>query len=108
MIIVNGTIEPKIKQAGGIDPTTGYALPPAAERWGRPIPCQIVPQSFNRLAVTRQGEHVTAASYAVLVETQPPDTEQVRLKDAHGKVLGEFSIRYTEPLEAVGQLRLWV
>lgn len=108
MIIVNGTLEPKIKQAGGIDPDTGYAAKPTAEQWGRPIPCQIVAQSFDRMAVTRQGEHVTAATYAVYIDMQPFSYEQVRLTGRQGHQLGEFSVTHTEPLEAVGQLRLWV
>ena len=54
------------------------------------------------------GEHFTTAQYTVLIEEQPFEAEQIRLKDLAGNVVGEFSIMQVEPLEAVCELRIWV
>ena len=108
MIIPNGTIQIKQKTSGGgIDPETGYAKRPASVDWSEPIPCQYVVNKYNALA-TSISEHITSASYQVLIDEQPFDGQQVRLLDSKGKVLGEFSIIRTEPLEAVCQIRLWL
>lgn len=106
MIIQNGTVEFKVKTAGGIDPETGYPVDATAE-WGDPIPCQWLPSNSNLLA-RMLGERFEQAAYEVLLEEQPlPDSEQVRLTDADGESLGEFSLRsHPERLEAVGQIRL--
>ena len=108
MIIPNGTIQIKQKTSGGgIDPETGYAKRPASVDWNEPIPCQYVVNKYNALA-TSNNEHITSASYAVLIDEQPFEGQQVRLMDSGGKVLGEFSIIQIEPLEAVCQIRIYV
>lgn len=108
MIIPNGTIQIKQKTSvGGIDPETGYAKRPASVDWNEPIPCQYVVNKYNALA-TSNNEHITSASYAVLIDEQPIEGQQVRLMDSEGKVLGEFSIIQIEPLEAVCQIRIYV
>lgn len=108
MIIPNGTIQIKRKTSGGgIDPETGYAKRSASVDWGSPIPCQYVVNKYNALAVSAN-EHITSASYQVLIDEQPFDGAQVRLMDSEGKVLGEFSIIWIEPLEAVCQIRVWI
>lgn len=106
MIIQNGTIEFKAKTAGGIDPETGYPTA-ATAGWSEPIPCQWLPKSSNLLARIL-GERFEQAAYEVLLEEQPlPDSEQVRLTDANGESIGEFSLRSRpERLEAVGLIRL--
>ena len=93
MIIPNGTIEVKQKTCGGIDPETGYARRSSDVVWSDPIPCQTL---------------TTSASYSVLIDEQPFDGEQVRLKDSQGKVIGEFSIIQIEPLDAVCEIRIWI
>ncbi len=107
MIIQNGTIETKAKAGGGIDRETGYAIKPSAASWDEPIACQYTPNSHNFLGVTT-GQHFTQASYTILIEEQPFDAEQIRLKDMSGKVVGEFSILSIEPLEAVGEVKIIV
>lgn len=108
MIIPNGTIQIKQKTSGGgIDPETGYAKRPASVDWNEPIPCQYVVNKYNALAISNN-EHITSASYAVLIDEQPFEGQQVRLMDSEGKVLGEFSIIQIEPLEAVCQIRIYV
>lgn len=104
MIIQNGTIEVKTKSGGGIDPETGYPIN-CKELWGEPIPCQWSPNRNNMLGISN-GEHFTVASYVVLIEEQQFDAEQIRLRTIDGKNLGEFSLMYAEPLEAVCQIRL--
>lgn len=109
MIIQNGTIELKQKTSGGgIDPVTGYPAKPASVSWGDPIPCQYSANKYSNLGRV-SGEHFTAAEYSVLIEEQPlGDTEQLRLKDRKGNVVGEFSIIQVEPLEAVCEIRILI
>ncbi len=107
MIIANGTIEIKGKDVRGIDPITGHPFEPTGEKWSAPIECQYIATKYNNLGKTN-GEHYTVASYTVLIDKQPFDAEQVRLKDRSGKVLGEFSVMQVEPLEAVSELRIWI
>ena len=109
MIIPNGTIEFKEKTPGGIDPETGYPSKPTQGGWGIPIPCQYIPNSRNNLGKVN-GERFTTASYTLLLEEQPlPDIEQIRLSDANGNSLGEFSlIAPPEALEAGGGIKLLI
>lgn len=107
MIIENGTIEPKVKSAGGIDPTTGYPIKPTQPQWGTPFSCQYVPNSHNNLGRVN-GEHFTTATYTVLIEEQPFTAEQIRLKDLQGNVIGEFSVISAEPLEAVCEIKILI
>lgn len=107
MIIANGTIEIKHKpEVGGIDPVTGY--PRRAEAsWGEPVPCQYVPVKHNLLAKIN-GEPATLASYDIFIEEEAFSSEQVRLKDLRGNLVGEFSVIEVEPLTAVCETRLRV
>ena len=106
MIIQNGTIEPKVKTAGGIDPETGHPVK-ATTSWGDSIPCQYVPNNCNQLGQV-QGEHFTLATYEVYIEEQPFTAEQVRMKDCEGNVIGEYSITSVELLQAVGEIRILI
>lgn len=107
MIIPNGTIKTKQKAGGGIDPETGYAVPPVSVGWGEPIPCQFSATRFDWQAKLR-GEPVTQKSFSILIEEQEFQAEQIRLTDRSGKVIGDFPIKQIEPLEAVCQLRIIV
>lgn len=109
MVIENGTIEFKEKTPGMIDPETGYPIKPTAVGWGKPIPCQFLPNNRNNLGRVN-GERFTTATYTVLLEEQElPESEQIRLTDRSGKNLGEFSlIAPPEYLEAVGEIRLLI
>lgn len=104
MIIQNGTIEVKTKTGGGIDPETGYPVK-GEEHWGEPIPCQWIPNRNDMLGRVN-GEHFIIAHYVVLIEEQPFTAEQIRLRTIDGRDLGEFSLMYVEPLDAVCQIRL--
>ena len=105
MIIENGTIEFKEKTPGKIDPETGYPTKATAVGWSKPIPCQFI-TNLGRV----NGERFTTATYTVLIEEQPlPSSEQIRLTERSGKVLGEFSlIAPPEALEAVGEIRILI
>lgn len=107
MIIQNGTIEIKTKVAGGIDPATGYPTKPTCVSWKDPIPCQYIVNNHNNLGISN-GEHFTIATYIVLIEEQPFDAEQVRLVDMSGNEIGEFSIIKIVPLEAVGEIEIFI
>lgn len=106
MIIQNGTIEFKTKTAGGIDPETDYPIAPSVS-WGNPIPCQYRANKYSNKG-RANGEAFTIASYGILIDEQPYDAEMLRLRDAGGKMLGEFSVIEIEPLPAVCQLRILV
>ena len=107
MIIQNGTIEIKTKVVGGIDPATGYPQKPSSVGWGNPIPCQYMANKYNNLGRVN-GEHFKTAEYTILIDEQPFDAEQLRLKDLAGSAVGEFSIIKAEPLEAVCEIRIYV
>lgn len=107
MIIPNGTIEIKHKVVGGIDPLTGYPTKALSATWGAPIPCQYKANTRNDLGRIN-GERFTLASYAILIEGQDLEATQLRLSNAQGKVIGEYTIISTEPLQAVGQIRILV
>lgn len=110
MIIENGTIEFKRKFPGGLDPKTGHPIKPTDYGWGKPIACQFIPSNRQLLLKTATGERITKANYTVLIEDQPlPESEQIRLTDASGKILGDFSlIAPPETLEAVCEIKILI
>lgn len=105
MIIPNGTIRIKQKTAGGIDPRTGHPRRPTEEAFDAPIPCQYVAELYNALGVS-EGERFTAMSYSVLIDERPFAAEQIRLSDAEGRRVGDFSVLRVERLAAVCQIRI--
>lgn len=107
MIIENGTIEFKVKTGGGVDPETGYPAAPAVE-WGEPVPCQYIPNK-NSFLGRSNGEHFTVASYQILIDAMHTvESEQLRLKDASGREIGQFSVISHEFLQAVDEIRIMV
>ena len=107
MIIPNGRLQVKSKQAGGIDPDTGYPIK-ATETWGDPLPAQIIPNRSSLLGVTAgcAGEPFSVAEYTVLMDKETYPTapfEQVRLTREDGTEIGSFSVQKTEYLQAVSQ-----
>lgn len=107
MIIANGTIEFKVKTAGGIDPTTGYAVPSTCE-WGEKIPCQYLVNNLNLQSRTNN-EHYTQKGYTIYIEQpEPVAAEQLRLCDRDGNEIGEFSIFSIDQLDAVCQTKIIV
>lgn len=94
---------------GKIDPETGYPTKATEVGWSKPIPCQFIPNNRTNLGRVN-GERFTTATYTVLIEEQPlPSSEQIRLTERSGKVLGEFSlIAPPEALEAVGEIRILI
>ena len=108
MIIKNGTIEVKSKSAGGIDPETGFPIPSDRVTWGEPIPCQWLANKYNNLGKS-EGGNFTVAHYSILIESEQEfKSEQIRLRDNYGNVLGEFSVIEVEPLQAMCQIRITV
>lgn len=108
MIIENGTIEVKSKSAGGIDPKTGFPIPSDRVIWSEPIPCQWLANKYNNLGKS-EGGNFTVAHYSILIESEQEfKSEQIRLRDNYGNVLGEFSVIEVEPLQAMCQIRITV
>lgn len=108
MIIQNGNIEFKIKTAGGIDPVTGYPQKPSV-RWSDKIPCQYVPKQIDLQA--RSGGNAKATScYEVYITMPLPvdATEQIRLTDMSGNVVGEYSMLSMQELVAVQEVKIIV
>lgn len=107
MIIQNGIIELKQKTGGGINPETGFPNKPTSEAWSNPIPCQYYANKYNNLGRVN-GMNFKIASYTILIEEQPFNGEQVRLKTLDGNMVGEFSVISVEPLDAVCELKILV
>jgi hypothetical protein len=104
MIIVNGTITVKIKSGGGLN-GEGNPVEPS-ESWGDPIPCRITTNKRNNLG-KQNGNTFTIASYEILIGLQPFTAERVKL-ERFGEDLGEFSVMFTEYMEAVGAIKVVV
>ena len=104
MIIENGTIQAKIKTGGGFD-ANDYPVEPS-ESWSEPIPCHIRVNRKNNLG-KQNGNTFTVASYEVIIELQPFEHERVKLIE-QAMDLGEFSVLWTECLEAVGAVKIVV
>jgi hypothetical protein len=104
MIIENGTIATMTKAGGGFD-DNDYPVKPE-ETFGAPIPCNVQVNKRNNLG-KQNGNTFKVASYIVLIEPQPFTAERVKLT-AHGRDLGNFSVLWTEYLEAVEALRVVV
>lgn len=108
MIIENGFIQIKRKAGGGIDTDTGMPIAPAVS-FSKPIRCQWFANTFSWRGRTMQGGHFTQASYEILVELdENVDGEQLRLCDASGREVGQFSVISVEPMQAVGQYKILV
>jgi hypothetical protein len=104
MIIVNGTITAGVMTGGGFD-ANDYPIKPD-ESWSLPIPCHVKMNRRNNLG-KHNGNTFIIASYEVLIEPQPFEAERVKLTE-NGRDLGEFSVMYTEYLEAVGAVKIVV
>ncbi len=108
MIIQNGNIEFKIKTAGGIDPVTGYPQKPSA-RWSEQIPCQYVPKQIDLQARSGGNAKVTSSYEVYITMPLPVDaTEQIRLTDMSGNVVGEYSMLSMQELVAVQEVKIIV
>lgn len=108
MIIPNGNIEFKHKSAGGLDPVTGFPVKPTSS-WGEPIPCQYVPKQLN-LQARSGGNAMVTSSYEVYLDMPLSDgaSEQLRLTDLQGNVVGEYSLIAMEELVAVQEIKITV
>lgn len=108
MIIQNGNIEFKIKTAGGIDPVTGYPQKPSA-RWSEQIPCQYVPKQIDLQARSGGNAKITSFYEVYITMPLPVDaTEQIRLTDMSGNVVGEYSMLSMQELVAVQEVKIIV
>lgn len=108
MIIQNGNIEFKVKTASGIDPITGYPKKPSAS-WGEMIPCQYVPKQINLQARSGGNAKVTSSYEVYLTMPLPVEaTEQIRLTDMSGNVVGEYSLISMQELVAVQEIKITV
>lgn len=110
MIIQNGYISAKSKQAGGIDPATGFPVKSAGVAYMPAIPCQYYANSYNNLGRTANNERFTVATYTILIEQQPaPFTaEQIRLQDMNKQLVGNFSVISIENIDAVCEVKILV
>ena len=106
MIIPNGYILLYTSLTeGGIDPETGYPVEPSGT-WGNRIDCQYSANNYDRLG-TAGGGHFTVAQFTILVDGTPLDNaERLQLYANNGKLIGEYSIKSDEYLEAVDQTKI--
>lgn len=110
MIIQNGYISAKNKQAGGIDPATGFPVKSSGDTYLQAIPCQYYANSYNNLGRTANNERFTVASYTILIEQSfiPFTAEQIRLTDMSENIIGDFSVISIEPIDAVCEVKILV
>lgn len=102
----NGTIRLKIKVGGGIDPETGYPTKPTID-WSDDIPCLFNANKYNNFGKV-DGMTFTSASYDILIENQPVESEVLVLFDKNGKDLGEFAIMEVSDEAMKGRTRIIV
>lgn len=107
MIIPNGLLQVIMRTGGGIDPETGHARRPASSVYGEDIPCQILPKTYDALAVSNGGNY-TLAEYEILIDERPFEAVAIRIENDKGQELGEYSVKEIEPLPAVYQIRIIV
>lgn len=109
MIIQNGTIEFLKKHVCEFDVETGFPSIAEKKEYDYPIPCQYIILSQNLLAKVNN-ESAANITYEILIEQpiKPLFSEQIRLTDISGIILGEYSIRSVETLNSVCQLRIVV
>lgn len=109
MIIPNGYIEFVTVEGVTLDETTGHPVTPSDTKYGELIPCQYVAASLNALAFSANVEAITKSSYTIYIEPLwIVATERLRLRDRDMKIIGEYSIIRTEPLDAVCQHKIVV
>ena len=110
MIVQNGYILAKEKNAGGIDPATGFPVKPSGVTHQPAIPCQYMANSYSNLGRTQSGERFTVATYTILIEQQkkPFVAEQIRLLDMNENIVGEFSVISIETIDTVCEVKILV
>lgn len=106
MIIQNGNIEFKHKTCGGFD-ADGYPVKAGDIYYSEKIPCQYVYKKRDLLAKSN-GNPVISTSYEVLVAMPLPEakSEQVRLTNMDGEIIGEYSVISFQPLRAVQEVKI--
>jgi len=107
MIIKNGTIEVITNSGGGIDEVTGLNTETSVA-YDKPIDCQFKANRFSFKGKSN-GSDFTVAQYEIYIDCCDAFTgEKLRIKDAKEVIVGEFQIISIEPLNAVGQIRIYV
>lgn len=107
MTIENGHIKYIHSAGGGIDSTTGHAIP-VTEEYGPATPCQFYARKANALA-RDNGEAVTEVGWYILTDESPVEKSgRLVLYDKNGREIGVFSVISSEPLEAVGMDKITV
>ena len=91
--------------SGGDLGADGYPDKPA-QTWEKPISCRIIQNRKNNLGKQDENTFVIV-QYEVLIDPVVFDAERVKLI-CNGRDLGEFSVLWTEYLDAVGALKIVV
>lgn len=106
MIIANGTIQFKRVVGEGYD-ENGYPLPPS-EEWTEAKPAQILPASYDALAVsTTTDSAYTLAKYEVLIEERDfAKSDEVKLANSDLQATAIHRVVSSEYLRAVRQYKL--
>lgn len=105
-LFTNGTVQFKQKTGGGIEPATGYPIS-ASSTWSEAVPCCWNVISLNLLAKANN-EHYKDAQYTLFIEGNSLPSEQLKLTDNNGNVLGEFSVTSYEYLDTKGVMQIIV
>lgn len=102
----NGSVQFKTKAGGGIDPTTGYPIA-ASAAWSDAVGCRWVKTSEN-LQAKSSGEPIVQSNYTIYLDGDNMPSEQVRLTDRNGNVLGEYSVISAEYIDTKGVTKILV
>ena len=102
----NGSVAFKEKSGGGINPITGYPVA-ATVSWKTAIDCRYAKNSEN-LQAKEQGEPIVQVNYTIYIAGDNTQSEQLRLYDNGGNLLGEFSVISTEYIDTKGITKITV
>lgn len=105
-VVANGSVSFKYKTGGGFEAITGYPVV-AKSYWGEPVECHWATVSMDLLAIGHN-EHFTNAKFVVYILGNTLPTEQMKLSDNNGDVLGEYSVISYEYLQVKGVTKIIV
>lgn len=106
IVKTNGSVAFKIKSGGGINPITGFPTA-ATVSWRTAADCHYVKNNEN-LQEKEQGEPIVQVNYTIYIAGNTTPSEQLRLYDSGGNLLGEFSVISTEYIETKGVTQITV
>lgn len=103
---MKGTIQAKVKKAGGGQTTKGTAIPDVFD-WSEPVECLYKANTHNNKGKYQDG-NFTQSEYVITVQDQTFNATQVLLKDSRGNVVCEKQVQYLEVLETIQRVKITI